>query len=259
MDKENEKPEIEISETKIEAPVADQTPPLKGRAAMMARFKEANKYYEGDPDDDSMFDYAISGMDDMNNKYNSLAGANTRLAEMAASDPKMAALLSMMSGEDKKSMPYAIARIYGKDLMSLEGDDLEEFEKGYQENLAELAASKSAIEQSNKNIEEYKKNLETFAKEEGLTEDQIEKLDEAIYDDAINILHGIIPVEFIKHKWQGMNYEQDVKDAAEIGAIEERGKRFEVKAKELNTAPVGGAAAPKIGAPKKSGKKSFWD
>jgi hypothetical protein len=56
---------------------------------------------------------------------------NARMTKRVAKDPHLAAILSMIA--NGKSIPYAIAKVYGKEEFSLEGEDLEEYETGYQE------------------------------------------------------------------------------------------------------------------------------
>jgi len=53
------------------------------------------------------------------------------LAKLVSKEPKLGAVLSMMSGDKPKSFPYAIESVYGKELFNLGGDALAEFEKGF--------------------------------------------------------------------------------------------------------------------------------
>ncbi len=260
MEEDIKKEEQTVSPDAVEGAVVE-TP--KGRAAILAKYKESNPESGDDIEDDALYDYAMGRLSESDEKYNSLAGANTRLAELTGADPKLAGVLSMIAGDDAKSLPYAIAKTYGKDFLSLEGDALEDFEKGYQENLKEVSQSKEAIEKANENIEQYQATLSEFGKENELKEEDVEKLNEAIYNDAINMLNGIIPKEFIEYKWKGLNYDKDVETAAESGMIEGKNEVIEAKMKSMKeVAPAGGGSTSqkKVGSsiPKRK-RGSFYD
>ena len=211
-----------------------------GRDAILEMYRTANPNTEGDPTDDDLLGFAHQRHSDIEGRYNDLLGANQGLADKVAADPRMGAFLSMIAGEDSRSVPFAVGNVFGRDWLD---GDLEEFEKGYQEHLARLAESRAEQEQAAKNIEEYQKNLETFAKENELTEEQAAQLNDAIYADAENFLMGNIPVEYIDYKWKGMNYEKDVQEAAETGMVEGRNQTIEVKKKKV----TGEAPLPDLG------------
>ena len=85
--------------------------PLKGRAAWIDRYRKANPEAGEEIDDEDLFEHANCGYSDLENKYNQLNGANSRLSELVAGDPRLGAALSMVTGESKKSLPYAIGRV----------------------------------------------------------------------------------------------------------------------------------------------------
>ena len=257
------KPDVPAENAAVEGAVAEPQPP-KGRAAALARYKERFPDSGDDVDDDTLYDDALGGITESEGKYKELADSNSRLADMAAKDQKLMAVLSLISGDKKVSLPYAMARIYGKDWMSLEGEALDDFENGYQEYLAEIASSKEALDASSKNIEEYQGRLDEFGKSNGLSSDDLDKLGSVIEKDAIDILHGIISPEFIDFKWKGMNYDKDVQEAADAGVVEGKGANITAKMKELKDVPAAGGGAQAFptkntgtGNPKH--KKSIWE
>ncbi|MDR1112917.1 MAG: hypothetical protein LBL18_04075 [Bacteroidales bacterium] len=71
--------------------------PLKGRAAWIDRYKKANPETGEEIEDEDLFEYANGGYSDIEGKYNQLNGANSRLAELVAGDPKLGAALSMVA------------------------------------------------------------------------------------------------------------------------------------------------------------------
>jgi hypothetical protein len=247
----------------VEADVAAEVPKVKGRAAALEAYRGANPDAGDVVDDDVLYDHVLTERSAADERYNSLAGANSRLAELTAGDPKLAGVLSMLAGDSPKSLPYAVAKTYGKDFLSLEGDALDDFEKGYQEHLKELTENRAAVEAANKNIEAYQGTLAKFAEDNGLSGEETEALHKAVYEDAINLLQGVIPVEFIDYKWKGMNYDRDVQAAADAGVTEGKNKTIEARMKQVaEVAPAGGGSAAAAGvqkrpAPKKKG--SFFD
>ena len=235
----------------------------RGRAAALEVYRASNP--DGpDPDDDSLYDFYAGRYADSDKKYNELNGANAKLAELVSKDPKLGAVLSMISGEKSKSFPYAIASVYGKEPFNMEGDALEEFEKGYQENLARLAESEKEREQAMKNIETYNNTLIEYGKEKSLSEEQVGEINNGIMQLADNILMGSIPMELIDLVYKGLNYEKDVQEAADTGFVEGKNTVAEAKMKEKtkpNAIPNfgNGSGTGKAQKPPRKEKKSFYD
>jgi hypothetical protein len=243
-------------------------PPVRGRRAAVAAYRTSKPDAGDEIEDDALYDYLMDERKLSDERYGSLSGANARLAELVGSDPRLAAVMSMISGENPKSFPYSIARVYGKDFLSAEGEALDDFEKGYQEHLKELSESRAAVEAANKNIEEYQSTLTKFAEENSLSEEDVSSLHNAIYEDSMNILQGVIPREYIEYKWKGLNYDRDLQAAAQAGVTEGKNSRIDAKMKRVasSTSSAGGgstsAAAGATGAPKKgfpAKKGSFFD
>jgi hypothetical protein len=246
----------ELKKTTEEVPVEGEveiTEPLRGRAAALASYRETNPDAGEDIEDDDLYDH-VTG------RYNELAGANSRLAELTAEDPRLAAVLSMIAGKDKKSLPYSIRKVYGKDFLEMEDEALDEYEKTYQSELSELANDRSALEEANRNIEEYHGRLSEFAKSNSLSDEESEGLKSAIYDYAIGILNGVIKAEFIEFIWKGMNYDKDVQAAADAGMTEGKNAVIKADMKKLSaSAPAGGASVGTRAAMNPKVRKSFYD
>ena len=255
-----------VAEENVELAATEQQPPKPmGRAAIMEMYKAANPDAQDEINDESLLGFAHDKYSEIDGKYNDLNGANTRLAELVAKDPKLGAVLSMMVGDEQKSFPYAAGRVYGREPFELDGDELEEFEKGYQENLAQLAESRAAQEEASKNIEEYKKNLTKYGKDNGLDENQLSELNDKIYEFADNMLMGIIPIALIDVIHKGISYDRDVQEAADTGFVEGKNQTVEAKMKKKTEAPsvpdlgnsTGAGSKKKLPSPKKG--TSFYD
>lgn len=231
----------------------------KGRQSFLSAYKEANPEASEDPDDDGLMDFAHEKYSEMEEKYKGLSGSNEKLAALVAKDPKLGAVLSMLVGDEPKSLPYAIGSVYGKEPFA----DIEDFETGYQEQLARLAASKEEQEKANKNIQEYEATMTKFGEDNGLSEQQLMEVHAGLEQFANNLLMGIIPVELIELVYKGMNYDKDVEEAAATGEVEGRNAQIEAKMKEATGTPAvpdmgstTGAGATK---PKPTPKRSFYD
>ncbi|MCL2650319.1 MAG: hypothetical protein FWD60_04730 [Candidatus Azobacteroides sp.] len=227
----------------------DEEKALTGKDAILGAYKTDNPGSQ-EPDDASLYDFANERYNSLQKKYDDLSethdklnGANVRLAELVSKDPKLGAVLSMISGDKPKSFPYAIASVYGKEPFNLEGDALDDFEKGYQDNLSQLAESKKEQEQALKNIEMYKNTLSDYGKEKSLSEDQLGEINGGIMKLADNILMGSIPKYIIEMVQKGLNYDKDVQDAADTGFVEGKNQKVEARMKEKTTP----AAVPDFG------------
>ena len=248
---------MEDEEIKNEAGKQAETPNVPpaptGRSAILEAYKAENPDLEDEPDDDALFGYA-------HDRHGKVSGANAKLAEIVAKDPRAGMMLNLLVGEGK-SFPYAAGKVYGSEWP--EGD-LEEFEAGYQENLKDLAESNAKQEEANKNFTESLAGISAFVKDNGLGEEQAAQLTEAIYTDAENLLMGIIPAEYVDYKWKGMNYDKDVQEAADTAFVEGRNEAIDIKKKKAAAPPLpdlasGSGAGKSRPAPRPQKRGSFFD
>ena len=100
----------------------------------------------------------------------SIISLTKKLAQLVAKDHKLGAVFSMLVGENPVSLPYAVAKVYGKEFLEMEGDDLDQFEKGYQENLKSQADSQAEYDEQQANIAKYKSDLEMYCQQQGYDE-----------------------------------------------------------------------------------------
>ena len=236
--------------------------PLRGRAAYKARLKERKPDVPDDIGDDDLFDDALSSLSDTQSKYDELVGSNKRLAELVSKDPKLAALLTMIAGDNPKSIQYAVGKLFGRDLLEADDEGLDEFEKGYQEHLQGLSRDREALEEASKNIETYQRTLDKFGKSNGLKEDALDLLGDAVEKLAVDVLKGNISESFIDFVWKGMNYEKDVEDAAAAGEAEGKNKVVAPQLRKMaDVAPTGGTPSTSRGTdrPSSARKRSFYD
>lgn len=236
--------------------IAEETP--TGRDYFLNMMREENPDYS--PADDDAFLGDIHGKySKMNEELSRDREANGRLAELVGSDPRLGSVMSMMLGEDRKSLPYAIAKTYGKDFLE---DDIEEFEAGYKEYLDQIAANKALSDEAAQNIETFKENLARYVKENDLSEEDANALLEDVYSMAEAFLTGNIPVEVIDVLHKGKNYSRDMNDAANTSFVEGKNEKIRAELREKGKAPLPSLAGKSGGGEErkaKSGKRSFFD
>ena len=242
----------------------EETVSPTGRESILESYRASNPDSQEDPDDEGLFGFARDRYSDLEGKHNELSGANSKLAELVAKDPKLGALLSSIAGENPMSVPRAISSIYGKEPFDLEGDALDEFEAGYQENLARLAESEQEREQASKNIEEYQGTLVKYGEDNELDEGRLSEIHDGVMQFAENVLMGIIPVELIDLIYKGKNYDRDVQEAADTGFVEGKNGVVEAKMKEKTAESSvpdlgSGTGAGKTTSRPKQTKGSFYD
>jgi hypothetical protein len=200
----------------------------RGRDKFLELIKAKNPDYAPE-NDDQLMDDAHSMYSERDNELGKHKEANSKLAILVGKDPKLGAVLGMIAGEDQKSFPYAVGKVYGKEAFEMDEDGLEEFEKGYQEHLTQVGATKAAQEQADKNIQEYWANLQTYASDNKLSEEEATALNDKIFGIADNMLMGIIPTDIIELIHKGLNHDRDVQEAADTGMVEGRNQKIEAK------------------------------
>ena len=204
----------------------------KGRSLILAAYKSANPDKTEDPGDEELHDFSNNRYSDLEGKYNELSGANSRLAELISKDPRIGAVLSMISSDKPKSFPYAYSSVFGKDAVGLEGKDLEDYETGYQEYQKTEEKRKADTETANKNFEESIGRLLDYIKKINLDDERGEKLYNGVLDLGQSFLMGIIPNEVFDLVYKGLNYDSDVQEAADTGYVEGKNENIDAKMKQ---------------------------
>jgi hypothetical protein len=233
----------------------------RGRDKFMEMMKAKNADYNPE-NDDQFLDDAHSMYSERDMELGKHKEANSKLAGLVGKDPKLGAVLGMIAGEDQKSFPYAVGKVYGKEAFEMDEDALEEFEKGYQEHLTQIGATRAAQEEASKNIQEFVATFEKYISDNKLSEQEAEGLYEKINGIADNMLMGIIPADIIELIHKGLNHDQDVQEAADTGMVEGRNQKIEAKIATKKEAVMPDMAtntgAGKTKTLPKSDKKDFY-
>jgi hypothetical protein len=228
--------EMEDEERKLNGKPAETPEGVKpgGRAALLEAYRNLNPDLTEEPDDSSLFDFAHNRYAELEGKHGKLTEANQRFAEMVSKDPRLAAVMAELAGEEPKSLPYAVASIYGKE--PFEGEDLEEYERGHQEYLKRHAESEQERQKAVENLKQYEATLKKYGADNGLADDQLAAVHDGVMQLADGILTGMIDVPLIDMVYKGLHYEQDVQEAADTGFNEGRNDRIDARLKSPTVA-----------------------
>lgn len=226
------------------------------RDALLARIKQNNPDYEPADDED-----LYGQIDEMYNSTNSeLEGhrsANKNLAGLVGKDPRFGGVLSMV--KEGKSYPYAHAKMYGKEALELEDEDLEKWEEGYQENLAALAESEQLQIQAQENFTESMSRLKAYCDKNGHDETRYNELLQSITQYAEDMLMGKISDSLFAEVDKGQTYDEDIQEAAETGKVEGMNQKIDMKLEKPSTVPDMGSKTVMKSNVKMPAKGSFYD
>lgn len=194
---------------------------------MLDRWRANNP--EGDePEDDDLYDYALSQHDDIEGRFNELNETNSALADRIAEDPKLAALIAGIMEQDeegnRRNPAYILAKLYGKDFLEDE-ESLNSLNEGYAEYLSGVEQTSQAGQKAQENFLESMSRVDAFAQEKGLGEEQVEELRNALVQSADDILNGVFSDELIEIVSKGLSHEADVASAADTGYVEGKNER----------------------------------
>lgn len=260
---------VEDVDQNVQAPQNDvqvQEPaPVRGRAAAMERYRSANPDIETDPDDDDLYDYAISQADEYKNRYDKQHEVNSALAARISEDPRLGALIAGIMETDekgnKRNPAYVLAKLYGKDFLEDE-ESMEALNEGYAEYLDRANQTKEASEKASQNFIKSMDEVDKYAQANGLSDDQVNELRESLVQAADDILNGIFSPSFIETVAKGLSHDADVREAADTGFVEGKNAKIEAKMKETPEFPsMGGTTnVPKqVSKPVQKERGSFYD
>lgn len=226
------------------ASIVASPPPPKGRTAFMARYRGANSEITDDPDDDTMYDWAGTQIDDLSSRYKSVNGANEKLAEVVGQDPRFAQFIAMVAGGE--NLMYALGKTFGNMVDELDDEAIENLRKGQEEYSARY-------KRVQENFATYENTLKAYGEKNGLTPDQLSAVNNAILDIAEAINEGEIPEEVIDNIWKGLDYDTERTSEIEAAKLSGRNEAIEAIKDKKTTAPLpdlsGGRNQPKRQAP----------
>lgn len=216
----------------------------KGRAAYMALYKSMYPDLEEDPDDDTMFDHArgvVGERDKYKSDFDALNGANERLAEAIVGNSQVAQFVAMIaSGEDPIS---AIGASFGNLLDNLDEDGLKKYREGQEKFYAHYNKIKD-------NFSQYENTLKKYGEDNGLDEEVLARINDAILDMAEAFNDRVIPVEVIEVVHKGLDYDEGRESEIEAAKLAGKNQAIEEmkEAKSRKPSPLpdlrGGGSQP---------------
>lgn len=239
--------------------------PIRGRSAAIARWKENNPEYEGDPEDDDLYDYALGQSDEWKGKYEKQNEVNSALANRISEDPRLGALIAGLMETDengnKRNPAYVLAKLYGKDFLDDE-EALASLNDGYAEYLEGVKRTEEESRKAQENFLESMKKVDAYANENNLSEERVEELRQSIVQAADDMINGKFSDDFIATVAKGLSYDADVQEAADTGFVEGKNEKVEMKfGKDNSDMPDMGTTtnSPRTVKEKVPERKSFFD
>lgn len=206
--------------------------PLLGRGSIAERFKKANEGYDGEPDDESLWQYAeraIGEGEEWKGKYDGVNEANKKLAEVIREEPSVARFIAMISNGVHPM--YAIGKCFGNLADKLDEEGLRKLQKGAEER-------KAKTKEIEGNFEAYGKTLDTYLERHGLTEEDGERINDMILEMADALTSGHIGEEIIDAVYKGLDYDEKREAEEEAAKLEGRNEAIEeIKEKRRDPLP----------------------
>lgn len=144
-------------------------------------------------------------------------------------DPRVAAFFNAC--KDGQSPVEFLLENFGDDFR--EALDSEEGKKKfidkYNKWLEKVAQEKTLEEEASKNLDESLNLLDQIQQEKGLTDEQAAQLFDTVHQLTNDLARNIISRETYEFALKGMNYDNDVAQAEELGRVQGRNEKIEDK------------------------------
>lgn len=188
------------------------------------------KYPEKEyPDDESLFEQINEDYDNYDKKLSEYESHEKSLTDLFASNPRSAAfLIDWRNGEDPI---IGLIRKFGDDFKAaLEDPEKQEALATANKEYAERIAQEEQYEvEYQKNIDATFTMLETLQKEEGLSDEDIDKAMDYLVDVMRNGLLGKFSKESVLMALKAIKYDSDVMQADREGEVRGRNSKIEEK------------------------------
>lgn len=201
------------------------------KAAYYARLRERmgedghGVDWEGD-DDEGRYGALLKYDDREQELLGSYRDSNQRLGDLFMKNPKFAAMMSeVMKGSDPS---VAFIKFFGRDALDASEDEekMKLITGANQEYLNRVAKSEELRKRQEENLEKSGVEMDAFQVEKGMGDEEFAKFVDAVYNVIERGLEGLIGKDFLEIFWRGLNYEQDLQDAANAGRVEARNEKI---------------------------------
>lgn len=250
------------TEKEIVASESGETPPMSKKYMFHSTMR---RKYSDIPEDDEEGYYGK-----LNDEYNSLSEyqtknreTNKQIAEVLQAEPSLARVIKGIA--EGMTLREALSRFVDiEGLEAMEGDpDYEKLTAAKESRMAEMQASQKAIEDFASNMEMSMKEMNDFATENNMSEEEVAGFIKYIDDVVEGFMNGKLSKDHLSAWRKSQNYEADIKDAADMAAVDARNEKIEVKKsmKKSDDIPdlAGGMEASNYKTPTKQSDSVFMD
>lgn len=202
------------------------------------RLKERYADIEPQTDEDwrALEDRFVDETSEMESELASYKEANMTLQELVEMNPELGSFLVDLA---VNKMPLSVAFARNMDMDSIipqEGDpDMDAYKQAYKERLSQKEKRKQIDETILKNEQESLDRIDAFASAKGLSEEQKQKLLDAIEQDISDILQKNITDRILDVYYKDMVFEDEVSAAQKAGEITGRNAVIEQNWSKPNT------------------------
>lgn len=199
---------------------------LSARQKYLSRIQERVKTPVDWEDEESRYNAYLQTDDEQQNTINRYQESNQKLADMFSKNPRFAALMrDVMKGEDPS---VVFVRYFGQDALDAAGNEekLKLITEANKEYLNRVAESEKLAKTQEENLNKSQEEMLNFQKEKGINDQQFAQFIDAIYNTLEKGLEGLLTRDFMDIFWNGLNYENDIQDAVNIGKTEARNEKI---------------------------------
>lgn len=231
------------------------------RQAFIDKMKERKPDLDFD-NDDALFAAIDEDMSGLNEKIGSYESDIKKLVDLFSADPMAAVLFTKWS--EGKRFPFAtFISMYGDDLKAAleDPEKAKDIEDSHKEWTERVSKNRKLEEEAAKNFDETVSALEKLKKENGWTDEQAENIFDTVNKIFMDGTVNIIRPETFKLIANGLNYDDDVRNAGELGEIRGKNAKIEARLKSEklpdDVPPALGSAGSSIG--KEENRKEYYN
>lgn len=223
--------------------MADNNEVKSRREAQLARLRK--KYPEKKfEDDEEIYGQIFDDYDAYETELEGYKGREKTLSDMFAADPRSAQFLTDM--HEGKDPVLGLVRNFGVEIKDVLDDPemqdkIAEANKDYVERVAK---SKALDEEYDKNLDATLETLRKFQSEQGMSDEQIDKLFDYLLGIVRDGVMGKFSPETLEMARKALNYDTDVATAGEEGEIAGRNTKITEQLRKSKkgdgTSPLGG-------------------
>lgn len=203
--------------------------PETSRQKYLARMKERVGDDRNWEDEEERYRAYVDYDDEQQASIGKFQESNRKLAEVFTKNPKFAAMMrDVMQGDDAS---VAFIRYFGRDALDATGDEekMQVITTANQEYLNRVAESEQLRKTQEENLGKSEEEMTAFQLEKGLSDEEFAKFVDAVYNVLEQGLEGLIKKDFLEIFWKGLNYDNDMKDAAQVGRTQGRNEKIKLE------------------------------